>query len=86
MTFDPAGDQVQARVSALTAGYVTTPQLKQADEQIMEQVQTLVQQVDTAVDRLEQRLDANAAAARQAAKEREQWKQELAKKYLSSQD
>lgn len=66
--------------------YVTVPQLEQADQRILETavepLQQQVQATDERLEALERRLDANARAAARAEQEREQWKQELATKYL----
>jgi hypothetical protein len=64
------------------AEFVTEPELQAADAAIIEQVEGRVAEVNDALERIEQRLDANAAAARRAQQEREQWKAELATKYL----
>lgn len=64
--------------------FVTEPELQAADAAIIAQVDARVAEVNNAVERIEARLNANAAAARRAAQEREQWKQELATKYLPS--
>lgn len=48
----------------------------------VEPLRAEVVKTSEAVERIERRLDANAAAAARAAREREQWKQELASKYL----
>jgi|Cruoilmetagenom7_1024161.scaffolds.fasta_scaffold03732_11 hypothetical protein len=80
-------EQVNEEVRQLTTvHFVTEPELKRADTQIRQQIEKRIAEVDGRVIEIEQRLNVNAAAARRAALEREEWKTQLATTYLTDQD
>lgn len=66
----------------VTEDYVTEQELVIADEQIM----GVVEQVDERLQGIERRLDANAAANRREARERDEWKAQLAARFLTEPD